>query len=998
MSMSVTITFSENYKIVLIGKNEAYKSNITFLGDNREEIYPGMVEEKGRIIVPLRGIFEIMKARVLWAEAKTEKVGNRETSTAPAIIIIKDNTVIKLVIGEEKAHIWKNVSETAMKWKEIQKGCIDYKQVEEWDNLNKDSLKSVLIDTPPQIMSGRTYIPIRFIGETLGAKVSWEDNTVTIEEGKLPSPIITNLEDDILIDKTNYNVKWNDVIAAQDYTVRLRDITTDDEGPILFDAKTTDTSYTIQQTKLEFNHKYRFAVAACLDGFEDGWTQAIFKTSLNGVKMNTTFNNVEKNIFEFKLTSDYYDPNINVAVQFKVSDEQRPDEQWMDISDVMMEDELGNKRFVLDYQGATAGEHTHRKQIRVTLQGERVFRFLIVDKDNNILYTVPKEYKIDSPPLMSVTKSGNDDLGYIHIKDADLSISSVKIFINGIMVSHYSRLNGIFDADFKDYEIDKHQYEDGVYTVGVYGCAYQTDEVLSAAPTLTFSVDNPLAIKSITPLTLKKGDKTVTINGSGLKYANVGIHINGKDITEVLGGGTNSLVNISVQDHSQIVGDLPDVFDSTTQDYNVLIYATHNNKWAGPEEFVTVERRTSNISGNVDTVLNYMRKMAKVEYKLNNKINFYSQSEMSGKNRKLYFPSGTTLKGILYTWSGNRSTTNLKKFEDSIKDGYYTGPSGYGEYLGNDCSSAILHAWHQVDNSVETYGNTDTMTGRKISNTTVFDLKTVLDGKTLKPGDAIEMVNHVILVSSVDNNAKTLTYIDQHGVAGMMAVYEGNKPTTNTSWYVDRSVSFDWLLSNGYRTVIRLNTLQEASGNSASGNGRIITPPETITGVVNGTTRTLYPKDKWYAFQNTSSGTVKDANGRYKIVVGPRIIKPNYSDSGKIWASDFNFPVYIDVVLTHKKTGESKTIECYVSAGCKAHTYKKYPDNHPRNNYYVDGTASFNVDSGLYQTGIAYPNSSNVNTEPQLALGNIDSSSIEFWGTKVDFTPGDYRLEQIIVK
>ena len=85
----------------------------------------------------------------------------------------------------------------------------------------------------------------------------------------------------------------------------------------------------------------------------------------------------------------------------------------------------------------------------------------------------------------------------------------------------------------------------------------------------------------------------------------------------------------------------------------------------------------------------------------------------------------------------------------------------------------------------------------------------------------------------------------------------------------------------------------------------------------------------------------------------------------------------------------------------RAYSYNKYPDGHPENRWYAYGvTASFDIESGLIQTGIAYPNSWNSENEPQYASGNIDSSSVEFVGTRasLDFNPDDYRLLEIIVR
>lgn len=39
--------------------------------------------------------------------------------------------------------------------------------------------KSLLLDVPPEIKGERTFVPLRFVAEALGAKVSWDEVTQT---------------------------------------------------------------------------------------------------------------------------------------------------------------------------------------------------------------------------------------------------------------------------------------------------------------------------------------------------------------------------------------------------------------------------------------------------------------------------------------------------------------------------------------------------------------------------------------------------------------------------------------------------------------------------------------------------------------------------------------------------------------------------------------------------------------------------------------------------
>ncbi|MEZ0326448.1 MAG: stalk domain-containing protein [Fimbriimonas sp.] len=89
----------------------------------------------GRVLVPLRGVFENMGANVQW---------HPETRSVTAQ---KNDTDVSLRIGE--------------KWASIDG-------------------KTVAMDVPAMIINGSTMVPIRFISESLGAQVSWNDPSRTV--------------------------------------------------------------------------------------------------------------------------------------------------------------------------------------------------------------------------------------------------------------------------------------------------------------------------------------------------------------------------------------------------------------------------------------------------------------------------------------------------------------------------------------------------------------------------------------------------------------------------------------------------------------------------------------------------------------------------------------------------------------------------------------------------------------------------------------------------
>jgi len=86
----------------------------------------------GRTLVPLRSIFEALNARVNW---------DQKTQTVTAI---KRETKIVLKIGDRNATI---------------------------------NDRTTSLDTPAQVINGRTLVPVRFVSEALGEEVTWDSKT-----------------------------------------------------------------------------------------------------------------------------------------------------------------------------------------------------------------------------------------------------------------------------------------------------------------------------------------------------------------------------------------------------------------------------------------------------------------------------------------------------------------------------------------------------------------------------------------------------------------------------------------------------------------------------------------------------------------------------------------------------------------------------------------------------------------------------------------------------
>lgn len=105
---------------------------------NNKNLPVSGISKEGRVLVPLRAIFESLNATVDYDFATKTITGNQNGK----IIILKINDKVASVNGEK-----------------------------------------IELDVPATIVKGATLVPVRFIGESLGAIVDWNNNTVLIKSG-----------------------------------------------------------------------------------------------------------------------------------------------------------------------------------------------------------------------------------------------------------------------------------------------------------------------------------------------------------------------------------------------------------------------------------------------------------------------------------------------------------------------------------------------------------------------------------------------------------------------------------------------------------------------------------------------------------------------------------------------------------------------------------------------------------------------------------------------
>ncbi|MDO4541086.1 MAG: stalk domain-containing protein [Syntrophomonadaceae bacterium] len=104
------------------------------------DVEPAIVE--GRTLAPLRAITEALGYRVQW---------DANTGTAT---IQNEQRIIRLTLGSDQVSV--NVFDDGV------------------------PAETVILDVPAQVVDGRTLVPVRFLAENIGAKVTWDNATKTV--------------------------------------------------------------------------------------------------------------------------------------------------------------------------------------------------------------------------------------------------------------------------------------------------------------------------------------------------------------------------------------------------------------------------------------------------------------------------------------------------------------------------------------------------------------------------------------------------------------------------------------------------------------------------------------------------------------------------------------------------------------------------------------------------------------------------------------------------
>ncbi|MBE7045975.1 MAG: DUF2334 domain-containing protein [Ruminococcaceae bacterium] len=120
-SFAFTVSANEEIKIKIDGEYKTFDVSPVIISD--------------RVLVPMRGIFETLGARIGWEE------------TTKMVLATKGEHYVSVQIGNTDAFL---------------------------------NGEKIVLDVAPQIVNSRTLVPIRFVSESLGCKVDWDDATKTV--------------------------------------------------------------------------------------------------------------------------------------------------------------------------------------------------------------------------------------------------------------------------------------------------------------------------------------------------------------------------------------------------------------------------------------------------------------------------------------------------------------------------------------------------------------------------------------------------------------------------------------------------------------------------------------------------------------------------------------------------------------------------------------------------------------------------------------------------
>ena len=219
------------------------ENDITVLLDGNPILFdvpPQIVE--GRTLVPFRAIFESLGYTVNW-DQETQKVSGMKPVTK------SDFNYLAMHIGSTEATI-----------------------ANLFDSNLETGEKTVMLDVPPQIVDGRTLVPVRAVGEMSGYTVDWiaETRTVTIvspaEDSEETAVSEATAAPEVTVAPTETNApEASKPTAAPAVTGDL---------PIRFDDSSESSAENTRRFKLltaQKNEDGKYDITFTLETFMEGW-------------------------------------------------------------------------------------------------------------------------------------------------------------------------------------------------------------------------------------------------------------------------------------------------------------------------------------------------------------------------------------------------------------------------------------------------------------------------------------------------------------------------------------------------------------------------------------------------------------------------------------------------------------------------------------------------------------------------------------------------------
>jgi len=306
---------------------------------------------------------------------------------------------------------------------------------------------------------------------------------------------------------------------------------------------------------------------------------------------------------------------------------------------------------------------------------------------------------------------------------------------------------------------------------------------------------------------------------------------------------------------NEVAGDETEIDTSETQ---------ASDTTAAPEE----TEKTINEARK--TVIDYMKKMAAVEWSPKNTIDHQDEVQ-----KGLVFKPGNTYKGLIYT---NPIDGTYEEFVHYLNDdNVYVGPEDFDHVIGVDCSSAVLASWARVSTSINCVYSLQMFPGKgrngiiavgdydySVSDKNSEEIVIYNGAQTmfkayaeLVPGDAVMTyinAGHVRMVTDYphieyleNGNISPRSYVRCTEITGEMI--------DGTTWRVDKKYYFSLLFDTAY---IPLTCEELLSGKSEEAEIRVVNPPTGDNFIEKGFKGVLMSNYRMYHL----SMQILDSNGK----------------------------------------------------------------------------------------------------------------------------------------